>query len=379
MSKPSDFPFPVPDYRFDQRNEMFKRRTWDPEFIPHGNRLYTQIHYQDRYGYRKLDYALRNAAWNIEYGYAFGNMRGNHGLYSWTHVPDKAKRFVETGGPVDYSPEVNARIVKKAARLLGADLVGFCHAHPNLVYSHEYDLLAQEHRPLELPQGCTHAVVMAVEMDYPSAAYSPDAISGASTGLGYSLQAVVANQVAAFIRGLGHRAVPSGNDTALSIPLAIAAGLGELGRMGLLLTEKYGPRVRICKVFTDMPLAHNDVRPFGVEAFCRTCMKCAKHCPSKAISFGEPTAEGPSISNFSGVRKWYINPEQCFMFWVKNWMDCNNCVMVCPFNKPLGRLHDAVRVMIRRLPVFNRLIVRMDDLLGYGRFIPQERKNFWEA
>ena len=67
------------------------------------------------------------------------------------------------------------------------------------------------------------------------------------------------------------------------------------------------------------------------------------------------------------------------MFWVKNWMDCNNCVMVCPFNKPLGRLHDAVRAMIRRLPVFNRLIVRMDDLLGYGRFIPQERKNFWEA
>ena len=379
MSTPSDFPFPVPDYRFDQRNEMFKRRTWDPEFIPHGNRLYTQIHYQDRYGYRKLDYALRNAAWNIEYGYAFGNMRGNQGLYSWTHVPDKAKRFVETGGPVDYSPEVNARIVKKAAQVLGADLVGCCHAHPNLVYSHEYDLLAQEHRPLELPQGCTHAVVMAVEMDYASAAYSPDAISGASTGLGYSIQAVVANQVAAFIRGLGHRAVPSGNDTALSIPLAIAAGLGELGRMGLLLTEKYGPRVRICKVFTDMPLAHDGFRPFGVEAFCRTCMKCAKHCPSKAISFGEPTTEGPTLSNFSGVRKWYINPEQCSMFWVKNWMDCNNCVMVCPFNKPLGRLHDAVRTMIRRLPVFNRLIVRMDDLLGYGRFIPQERKNFWEA
>jgi reductive dehalogenase len=379
MSNPSDFPFPLPDHRFDQRNEMFKRRTWDPQFIPHGNRLYTQIHYQERYGYRKLDYALRNAAWNIEYGYAFGNMRANHGLYSWTHVPDKAKRFVETGDPVDYSPSVNARIVKKAATLLGADLVGVCHAHPNLVYSHEYDLLAQEHRPLELPEGCRHAVVMAIEMDYASAAYSPDAIAGASTGLGYSIQAVVANQVAAFIRGLGHRAVPSGNDTALSIPLAMAAGLGELGRMGLLITEKYGPRVRICKVFTDMPLAHDGFRPFGVEAFCRTCKKCAAHCPSRAISFGEPTTSGPSLSSFSGVRKWYINPEQCFMFWVKNWMDCNNCVMVCPFNKPRGRLHDAVRACIRRLPALNRLMVLADDLLGYGRFIPQERKNYWEV
>ena len=29
----SYFPLEVPDYRFDQRNEMFKRRTWD-EAIP---------------------------------------------------------------------------------------------------------------------------------------------------------------------------------------------------------------------------------------------------------------------------------------------------------------------------------------------------------
>ena len=35
-------PFPLPEYRFDQRNEMFKRRTWDEEFVPHGKRLYTQ-------------------------------------------------------------------------------------------------------------------------------------------------------------------------------------------------------------------------------------------------------------------------------------------------------------------------------------------------
>lgn len=379
MSETSVFPLEVPSTRFDQRNEMFKRRTWDPELVPHGNRLYGQVKYQERYGYRKLDYALRNAAWNIEYAFAFGNMCSNHGLYSWTQIADKARRFVETDGPVRHAPEANSRIVKKAARFLGADLVGVCHAHENLVYSHEYDLLAGEHRPLALPEGCTHAVVMAVEMDYESAAYSPDAISGASTGLGYSVQAIVANQVAAFIRGLGYRAVPSGNDTALSIPLAIAAGLGELGRMGLLLTERYGPRVRICKVFTDMPLAHDTVRPFGVAAFCRTCKKCAQHCPSQAISFEDPTTEGPSISNHSGVRKWYINPEKCFMFWVKNWMDCNNCVMVCPFNKPAGRLHDAVRLCIRRAPALNRAIVWADDLLGYGRFVPHDRKDFWET
>jgi len=373
------FPLAVPGYRFDQRNEMFKRRTWDEEFIRHGKQLYAETRFRDSYGYRKLDYALRNAAWNLEYGYAFGTMKGNHGLYSWTHIPAKAKRFLETGGKVSHSPQEGARIVKKAARFLGADLVGTCFAHPNLIYSHEMDLLDGAHRSLELPEGCTNTIVMAVAMDYESTKYSPDAISGAATGLGYTVQAVVANLVAAFVRGLGYRAVPSGNDTAISVPLALAAGLGELGRNGLLVTRAFGPRVRICKVFTDMPLAFDNYEPFGVEAFCRACRKCSQYCPSKAVSDGEPTMQGPSLSSFSGVKKWYINPERCFMYWVKNWMDCNNCVMVCPFNKPPGILHDTVRSFIRHTPALNQFMVWMDDLLGYGRGTRRSEKDFWET
>jgi len=68
------FPILVPDYRFDQKNEMFKRRIWDKDFIEPGKRLYSEVKYQNRYGYRKLDYALRNASWNLEYGFGFGNI-----------------------------------------------------------------------------------------------------------------------------------------------------------------------------------------------------------------------------------------------------------------------------------------------------------------
>jgi reductive dehalogenase len=373
------FPLSVPDYRFDQRNEMFKRRTWDEQILAQGQQFYTEVRFREKYGFRKLDFALRNASWSIEHGFAFGNQRGNYGLYSWTHVSEKNRRFIKAGGPVSDSPEVNARNVKRAARFLGADLVGICYAHPNLVYSHELDLIEKEHRAVELPEGCTHAIVMAVEMDYETSLYSPDGIAGASTGLGYTRQAVLANLVATFIRGLGFRAIPSGNDTALSVPLAIAAGLGELGRHGLLITEEFGPRVRLCKVFTDLPLQHDDYRPFGVTEFCRTCVKCAARCPSQAIPYGEPTMEGPTSSNHSGVSKWYIDPEKCFLFWVRNWMDCNHCVAFCPFNKPKGRLHDLVRFLIRRFPVFNRLIVRLDDLFGYGKQIPTQSKDFWET
>jgi len=34
----------------------------------------------------------------------------------------------------------------------------------------------------------------------------------------------------------------------------VDAGLGELGRNGLLVTPEFGSRVRLCKVFTELPL-----------------------------------------------------------------------------------------------------------------------------
>lgn len=375
----ADFPLVVPDHRFDQRNEMFKRRTWDEDVWRKVEPFYSQVYHDERYGFRKLDYALRNAAWSIESAFAQGTQSGNRGLYSWDYVTEKVRHHAKTGDPVTYSPETNARIVKKAARFFGADLVGICHAHPNLIYSHELDLITGQHHPIELPDGCKHAIVMAVEMDYGAMHYSPDAISGAATGLGYSQQATVAHFVAAFIRGLGYRAIPCGNDTALSIPLAIAAGLGELGRMGLLITEKYGPRVRLCKVFTDLPLSHDTFRPFGVAEFCQVCRRCAMHCSAQAISFGEPTMTGPSPANHSGVSKWYIDPEKCYAFWGQNLMDCTRCVAVCPFNKPAGRVYDVARFFMRRFPRLNPLWLHLDELAGFGRRSAGRKEDFWES
>ena len=354
---------------------MFKRAAWDADIAAYAQRLYTEVKYQNRPGYRQLDYALRNAAWNLEYDSGQGNSQSNAGLYSWSRVTPKLRRFIEAGDRYAPSLEEGSFIVKKAARFLGADLVGICPVHPHLVYSHEYNLFTHEHYPLALPANHATAIVLAIEMRGPEIAHSPNAIGGAATGLGYSKMAFTANLVASFIRSLGYQAAPSGNDTALSIPLAMAAGLGELGRMGLLVTETYGPRVRLCKVFTDMPLAPDTYRPFGVTEFCMTCKKCAQHCPSKSISTAGPAMAGESISNHSGVLKWYIEPERCYKFWIKNWLDCTNCINVCPFNKPQGVIHDTTRRIIRRTTAFNRFFVWLDDLLGYGK--PIRKKDYW--
>lgn len=371
------FPFPVPTYRFDQKNEIYKRARWDEKMIPCAKRLYEGVKFLNKVGYRKIDYALRNASWSLEHNFALGGHRSNYGLYAWEGIAEKLKRFVETGAKVRESPEEMSRFVKKAARFLGADLVGICGFHPNWVYSHEFNLVTMKHYPIEVPEDCKSAIVIAVEMDYEAISTSPSCVAGAATGMGYSRMAFVANMIAIFIRGMGYRAIPCGNDTALSIPLAMAAGLGEGSRSGLLVTEEYGPRVRLCKVFTDLPLEHDSYRPFGVWKFCKTCNRCAENCPSKAIPDGDMTTEGPNISSHSGVLKWYIDAEKCYPFWAKNRMSCSNCVRVCPFNKGPGIIHDSARAFIRNTTFFNRLFVWLDGLLGYGKNV--SAKKFWDS
>ena len=380
LQKPSDefkWPFPVPTDRFDQKNEMFKRSLWDEKMQSYRKRFYEEVVYHPKVGYRKLDYSFRNAGWNLEWGFGFGNARSNYGLYAWEGVADRIKRFVETGDQVKDSPEEMSQMVKKVARFLGADLVGICRVNPNWVYSFEFNLLTREHYPIQLPEDSRNAIVLAIAMDYQAIRSSPSGVAAAATGLGYSRMAFVANLLATFIRGLGYRAIPCGNDTALSVPLAMAAGLGEGSRMGLLITEKYGPRVRLCKVFTNLPLHYDSYRAFGVLEFCKTCKKCATHCPSQAIPNGERITQGPNISNQSGVLKWYVDAEKCFAFWAKNRMDCINCIRVCPFNKAPGIVHDAIRAMIKKTTLFNSLFTKVDSFLGYDKMHPA--KDFWDS
>ena len=136
-----------------------------------------------------------------------------------------------------------------------------------------------------------------------------------------------------FIRNLGYEAIQCGNDTALSIPLSIDAGLGELGRNGLLITPQHGSRVRLCKILTDLPLEPDKPIEFGVKQFCKKCKLCAKHCKASAISMDdEPSFKATCRSNNPGAKKWYVNAEACYQFWCENGTDCSTCISICPYN-----------------------------------------------
>ena len=161
-------------------------------------------------------------------------------------------------------------------------------------------------------------------------------------------------------------------DYSLAIPYAIKAGLGEYSRLGLLITKEFGPRVRLGKIFTDLPLATDAPIRFGVKEFCDICRRCSDACPVKAISDREPTTEVYNESNLRGVRKWSIDGERCFSYWVKQNSDCAICVRVCPYNKDFSRWWARVGRTLAGTPL-RHLMLWLDKKLGFGeRWKPRE-------
>jgi hypothetical protein len=264
--------------RFNQKYTVFSRTSWDPSFKKLKRKYQKTRNDRIRRENLREDYALRDASWYVAntLGTFAGFMHGNDELYSWKSlaVPeeniDSEVRFpkVKVCNPAAMSAKI-----KNAGRFYGADLVGIARLNRFWVYSHSYDRLTGRNDPIRLPEQYKFAVVMAIEMNHDKIATS-DIEASAATGLGYSKMAFVSSLLAQFIRNLGYQALPCGNDTALSIPLAIDAGLGELGRNGLLITPQFGPRVRLCKVLTDLPLKPDKPIAFGVQEYCEKCKKC---------------------------------------------------------------------------------------------------------
>ena len=364
-----------PVNRFDQKYEMYKRARWDDPVKNMGDSLYGIIPPKEKEGHTLLDRSFQNAGWYLEMAFAHGIVIHGTDLYSWKKQPADNLRLPKglkhtVSDPVDIT-----RKMKGVAKWLGAALVGVCELDSRWVYSHYYNLASRDYGPLEIPEECRFAIALAVEEEYYAIKTSPLEPGSAATGLGYSHMAFVAGSLAHFIRDLGYTAIPSGNDTALSIPIAIDAGLGELGRNGLLITKKYGPRVRLCKVITDLPLIPDHPIEFGVSGFCKVCKKCAEKCPGQAIQYGDQTTEALNVSNNAGVLKWPVDAEKCLGYWSKS-SSCTNCIRVCSFNKIGGWLHDKVRSSIKHTPWMNRIFVRLDSLFGYDRQLSATQ--FWE-
>jgi len=323
--------------RFSQKNDIYSRAFWDPDVHSDRTDLFFETYrtplktWKRAEGFGQKDYALRNASWHLPDIFAELKEDANRRegfLDPFTIHREGPTERVPVESPSDMSLDI-----KHVAKVFGADLVGITGYDERWVYTHAYSRLGETEKPQELPGDLPNVIVIAQEMDRDLIDTVPSALSGTATGIGYSRDTLVLLGLAQYIRNLGYRAVATMNDTALAVPYAIKAGLGEYGRLGLLITPEFGPRVRIGKIFTDLPLVHDRPRSFGVTKFCETCRRCSDACPVNAIPDGPPTDEVFNRSNLVGVRKWTVDAEPCFRFWVNQNSDCSICVRVCPYNR----------------------------------------------
>ena len=256
-------------------------------------------------------------------------------------------------------PARMSAFIKRWGQKLGAVSVGITELKDYHLYSH----IGRGERygePVDLKH--KFAIALTVEMDkamLDRAPYGPTVMESAQQ---YLAAGAIAVQIAEFIRGLGYpaRAHIDGSYRVICPLVARDAGLGEIGRMGLLMTPELGPRVRLAVITTDLPLIV-DARKWdnSVLDFCTRCKKCADVCPSKAIPFADR-------SEIDGVKRWQINAEACFTYWCTAGTDCGRCVSVCPYSHPNTLLHNLVRAGIRNSAPFRALALNMDDFF-YGR------------
>lgn len=324
--------------RFEQKNEMFCRYLWDKELKTYQNNFAGDMLKnikENNEGYTHFDYAFSKASWTVynRFPFAFSWEGDTSFEEDWYGYKLREQKY-----QIKDLEEFTAK-VKKVARFYGASLVGVTKINEKWIYKNAGKRANGQFLgsyPIQFPENIDKVIVMAIEMDPQGLSTTPALPACAATGLGYSKMAFIISCMGEFIRNLGYQAIQCGNDTALSIPLAIDAGLGALGRNGLLVTPEYGSGVRICKVFTDLPLVF-DKPNFNfiskLSNFCKRCYQCAEVCEPKAISFkSEPDFKGETISNNPGVKKYYINPEKCFEFWAENTSDCSKCITICPFS-----------------------------------------------
>ena len=176
----------------------------------------------------------------------------------------------------------------------------------------------------------------------------------------------IVSRLASYIRNLGYparlhsRLANRGGDVLIQ-PLAVDAGLGEVGRASLLMNKKFGPAVQLGVVTTDMPLAVDKPVDLGIRDFCAKCLKCAECCPTKSISFGDTEV-------IRGVKLWRFDAESCYRLRmaVGDSHMCGRCVTVCPWTKPINIIHQTAADIAIHFSFTRRPLVWLDDFL-YGR------------
>jgi reductive dehalogenase len=278
----------------------------------------------------------------------------------------------QVDGPVapqrfELSAERAAEKIKGFARHLGSDLVRTGPLNPAFVYTNIGKTGNDPARKYGAPIRLAHknAISIAIGLNPELVKNGPVLSMATETVSVYNKLAFISTMIAGYIRSLGYpaRAHIVSNYQVLCIPIAIEAGMGELGRHGVMLTKELGSCLKITTVTTDLPLPHDQPVDIGADEFCRDCKICAERCPSGAISLGKKNA-------IRGVEKWAINAQACFKVWKETGTDCGICIASCPWTKRRTAFHRMATALATRKKKAGWWMSRAEKLF-YGNFTPQ--------
>ncbi|MEL6683024.1 MAG: reductive dehalogenase domain-containing protein [Pseudomonadota bacterium] len=274
------------------------------------------------------------------------------------------------GAPCDASAADNAANIKAALYFLGIDAVGLSACPDWAYYSHDVngDPITPYHN---------HAISMIVDQGHETmeGASGDDWIACAQSMRAYLRFSLLGGVLAQHLRNLGFEAKVHSvmDEEVLHPPLLLLSGLGEVSRIGeVILNPFLGPRLKSGVVTTNMPMTHDKPIDFGLQRFCDACNKCARECPSGAIT------AGPKLM-FNGYEIWKSDSQKCTTYRVsqKNGAMCGRCMKTCPWNLEGLFAEAPFRKLAMTVPQAAKALANLDDLVGKGSINPI-KKWWWD-
>ena len=268
------------------------------------------------------------------------------------------------------SPEALSEHIKATSYFLGVDAVGISACPEWSWYSHDA-------RGDELIPPHDNAISMVIDQGFETmeGASGDDWISVAQSMRAYLRFSLLGGIMARQLRNLGYKAKAHTvlDGEVLQPPLLLLSGLGEVSRIGEVILHPFlGPRLKSGVVTTNLALHHDKPIDFGLQNFCNNCQKCARECPSGAITAGPKTM-------FNGYEIWKSDSQKCTSYRIttKGGAMCGRCMKTCPWNLEGLFAEAPFRWMASHMPSMARTLASLDDFAGRGDINPV-KKWWWD-
>ena len=214
--------------------------------------------------------------------------------------------------------------VRQIVLTSGADVCG-------IAGMERFEKVPEGFRPVDIWADCKSVICLGVALPKGLSAVSPRLIYGHYNGMICEQADRIALRSAKEIEKLGALAVPlpgdgpyeywdeqtkTGKGLVSVKEIAVACGLGQLGKNTILLNPKYGSMLNMSVILTDLELESD---PYAESICIPGCHKCVENCPAHAIG------ENGSVDQLACREMTYHKTARGF-----DTVDCNQCRTICP-------------------------------------------------